>query len=114
MIQTSASGAMRDVELGLMAKTTVQESPYASWSSNFKPDLSATPGPPPLKCSSEVKANVDQIKRYSPDFTMKKLNNYDNTTKFMHRNVFKNNDIRHHYDKHELDVSTYTSLGNLF
>jgi len=34
---------------------------------------------------------------------MKKLNNYDNTTRNMHRNVFKNMDIRHHYDKHDLD-----------
>ena len=105
MVETSPSGPMRDVDKGLMARTTIQESPYASWSSNFKPDPSATPGPVPLKCSNEVKANLDQIKRYSPDFTMKKLNNYDNTTKYMHRNVFRDNNYSSNYEKHDLDVS---------
>ena len=85
MIETGSSGPMREVDTyALMAKTTLHhESPYASWSSNFKGESSVTPGPPPLKCSSEVKANLDQIKRYSPDFTLKKINNYDNTMRNM-------------------------------
>ena len=39
---------------------------------------------------------MDQIKQYSPDFTMKKINNYDNMIKNSQRIIF---------DKFEMDKS---------
>lgn len=33
------------------------------------------------KLSSEVDKNMDQVTRYSPDYKMKKINNYDNNLK---------------------------------
>jgi len=65
------------------------KSPYESWSQNYDVardlDLknSELAKEMPLKQSIEVRKNMDQIRNYSPDFTLKKLNNYDNTIKFM-------------------------------
>ena len=34
-----------------------------------------------LKHSKEIQKNLDQVKRYSPEFTLQKFNNYDNSAK---------------------------------
>ena len=45
---------------------------------------------------------------------MKKVNNYDNTIRFMQRNIFKNTDVKKTYDKHNLEVSIIIVLFVLF
>ena len=44
----------------------------------------------PLKQSQELKKTMDQIKSYSPDYTKKKFNNYDNFVKNADRVIHDN------------------------
>ena len=52
-------------------------------------NMMMTPTPDVLKHSTEIKNNMGQISRFSPDFLLKKKNNYDNTVKYLPRNIFK-------------------------
>jgi len=51
---------------------------------------------------------MDQIQRHSPDFTLKKINNYDNTIKNATRQVFENFNLMPNYEKKDKSFSNFT------
>ena len=58
----------------------------------------------PLRSShSEVKKSVDQYINYSPDFKLKKINNYDNIIKSAPRNIVEKYDIHKFHSKNPSD-----------
>jgi len=42
-----------------------------------------------MKHTDEIKQNIELINRHSPDFTLKKLNNYDNHVRHAPKAVFE-------------------------
>lgn len=66
-----------------------------------------------MKLSSEVSKNLEQIKRYSPDFTAMKFNNYDNHVKNSNLAVFDNFNIKSNYNTiQKNDDATHFNLGS--
>lgn len=51
---------------------------------------------------------MDQIQRHSPDFTLKKINNYDNTIKNATRQVFENFNLMPNYEKKDKSFSNFS------
>jgi hypothetical protein len=47
----------------------------------------------PVKQSLEIRDSLEQIERHSPDYKLKKFNNYNNGIKNAQRNVLENFDL---------------------
>lgn len=62
-----------------------------------------------------IKKSLDQAISYSPDFKLKKLNQYDNTVKNMDRVLYEKCDIQNLYSRKTVDKtrgSEYANLGS--
>jgi len=65
--------------------------PYETWQKTHSVDKNKVEVP--IKQSSVIMQNMEQIKGFSPDYNLKKLNNYDNTVKNVSRHVFEKYDL---------------------
>ena len=51
---------------------------------------------------------MDQIQRHSPDYNLKKINNYDNTIKNSTRQVFENFNLMPNFEKTDKSFSNFS------
>jgi hypothetical protein len=51
---------------------------------------------------------MDQVQRHSPDYTLKKINNYDNTIKNSTRQVFENFNLMPNYESKDKSFSNFS------
>lgn len=60
-----------------------------------------------MKQSQELDKTMELVNKYSPDFALKKINNYDNTIKNSTREVFKNFDMKPNFNKVDKSLSNF-------
>ena len=89
-----------------------QRSNYEVWQScnilNNQKKLRADFYKTPIKQSIEVEQKLDQTKRFSPDFTLKKINNYNNTIRNSTRHVFENFNLMPNYESRDKSFSNFS------
>lgn len=90
-------------------KVTTQDNPI---------DKDAPKVESPVKHKDYIQKEIDTAMQYSPDYRLKKLNNYDNTLKHLPRNVLEKYELSklYHREPRALKESSpkYVNLGSAF
>lgn len=91
------------------------------WDEVRKNDTKMLPGGAhsPVKHKEYMQRTIDQAQQYSPDYTLKKINHYDNTLKNLPRAVVEKYDISKLYDRefqlkgrNQEKPATFVNLGS--
>ena len=76
--------------------------------------------PSPLNTKDQIERNIDQATSYSPEFKLKKNNNYDNTIANASRKVLEDHQLQKYYhrkpafssSRNAKQPSSYINLGH--